>query len=236
MRCRRLAFLMVKMMTGGKVWAYAADTSILFKAEFFAAGYAKVSADRQKKIDRFRFQKDKVLSLGAALLLGQCLEKHGVISYTVSVDTNGKPYLDKYAFKSKEFHEPLYFNLSHSEERVMCVISDREVGCDVEKVRGISLDIAEHFFEREEYEEILSQTTKESQRECFFRYWTLKESRLKAEGQGIIRDLKNCPMGSQKNPGYFFKEYDLSDGYKYAVCSRAEDFLEKLEWMELKIK
>lgn len=221
-------------MTDGKVWVYVADTSALYKEEVFAAGYANVRAERQKKINRFVFKKDKVLSLGAELLLKECLKKHGVMSYQLVISENGKPYL-KQAVDSPET-STLYFNLSHSGKRVMCAIANREVGCDVEKVGEASLDIAECFFEAEEYEAILSQPSKERQTDLFYRYWTLKESRLKAEGSGIIRGLKNCPVDRKKNLGYFFKEYDLSDGYKYAVCSRAEHFSETMEWIDLKIE
>lgn len=43
-------------------------------------------------------------------------------------------------------HPQLYFNLSHSEKWVICITDLKEVGIDIERVRGNDLKIAERFF------------------------------------------------------------------------------------------
>ena len=65
----------------------------------------------------------------------------------------------------------------------------------------------------------------------FCRIWTLKESLLKLDGKGIS-GLK-CADTAADNE-CFFKEYELSDGYKYTVCSRFDDFPEGMEFIEIK--
>lgn len=225
-------------MNRGKVFVYAADTKALKEDSVFAAGYSRVSEYRKKKIDRFLFQKDKMLSLGAEMLLQYCLSEHGVASYQIKHGKHGKPYLQSCVLKNGTHSErkQLYFNLSHSEERVMCVVSDMEVGCDVEKIDDVELEIAKRFFALDEYEKILSQKSKKEQNELFFRLWTTKESFVKATGLGIAQASKNLRMDIRDGQeGYHFKEYDLTDGYCYAVCGLAEAFDETIRWVDLKL-
>lgn len=86
---------------------------------------------------------------------------------------------------------PYYFNISHSCGRAVCVLSDVEVGADIEfikKVRSFDL-IAENFFAPEEIKRFRS--AKNSAEE-FYRIWTRKEALLKKEGCGIeYKKLKN---------------------------------------------
>lgn len=79
---------------------------------------------------------------------------------------------------------PYYFNISHSCGRAVCVLSDVEVGVDIEfikKVRAFDL-IAENFFASEEIKRFRS--AKNSAEE-FYRIWTRKEALLKKSGSGI---------------------------------------------------
>ena len=79
---------------------------------------------------------------------------------------------------------PYYFNISHSCGRAVCVLSDIEVGVDIEfikKVRAFDL-IAENFFAPEEIKRFRS--AKNSAEE-FYRIWTRKEALLKKSGSGI---------------------------------------------------
>ena len=79
---------------------------------------------------------------------------------------------------------PYYFNISHSCGRAVCVLSDVEVGVDIEfikKVRAFDL-IAENFFAPEEIKRFRS--AKNSAEE-FYRIWTRKEALLKKSGSGI---------------------------------------------------
>ena len=103
---------------------YIADVACLRNEKLFAECYGSVNKRRQAKIDRMRFYKDKRLSLGAEVLLQQACRDFG-ISYKdafVAENKYGKPYFTNVG---------LEFNLSHSGERVMCIMSEQSVGCDV---------------------------------------------------------------------------------------------------------
>lgn len=224
-----------------KIRVYAADVEELKDDAVFIKYCQTVSMERRKKIDQFLFQKDKLLSLAAELLLGEALRREGIHSWKVYYGDNGKPYIDN-----------LYFNLSHSGEQVMCAVSEYEVGCDVEKVTDIDLEIARHFFYGTEYDRIMEQTTVQEQREMFFRLWTLKESFMKATGLGMqlpldafridISDRKEqqgkeiekkdglgseskiCICQKVNKENYYFKEYQGKNGYRYAVCGLVPEF------------
>ena len=221
-----------------EVKVYIASTKPLEDEEVFRHFYGTVSEKRRKKIDRYRYPKDKRLSLAAEVLLKKALEQNGIPAYEVEQDENGKPYLCG--------NSSVKFNLSHSEERVMCVISNREVGCDVEKVRETDCKLAKRFFTDTECEwidgageesggsDVLSEKGNR-----FFRLWTLKESFIKAVGLGMRLSLKefsfHIEQGSVRieqsvnQEQYFCKEYDLNDGYRYAACGMIPEFGDVIE-------
>lgn len=86
----------------------------------------------------------------------------------------------------------LRFNLSHTKGCVVCLIArDRDVGVDVEGTttsRRQVADIAGHFFSATEISSLRT-LPGDLQPACFLKYWTLKESYLKARGVGISLGL-----------------------------------------------
>ena len=142
-------------------------------------GFKLVSEKRQEKIDFYRFEKDKKLSCGAYLLLKKLLHEENVIEPHFKTEKYGKAYISNY--------ENIHFNLSHSGKMVLCAISDREVGADVEYIDSeIDLDIAKNYFYNSEYESIMNS---ENSPEEFFKYWVLKESYMKYTGLGMNLEL-----------------------------------------------
>ena len=129
----------------------------------------------------------------------------------------------------------------------MCAISDAEIGCDVERVTDIDLEIARRYFCPEEYAALLRCGGRALQSDLFFRYWTLKESFMKATGLGfelppdrfcVILDGPEIAV-RQRVDGreYHFKEFELHDGYKYALCSAGKPIdavMTVVDWDKLK--
>ena len=212
-----------------KVVTYYADTGSLECQETFQKCYSAVSPLRRSKVDSMVFDKDKRLSLGVEVLLMKAIEDLGedVDLSTIITVANGKP-----AIKGSD----IQFNLSHSEQRVMCSVSDRPVGCDVERIQPIEMDIARRFFFGTEYEAISSVSDKDRY-DLFYRFWTLKESFMKVTGLGFELPLDSfrIDLGDTitvhqgvDDQDYHFKEYFVDDGYRYAVCSANSDFEEKM--------
>ena len=214
---------------------YIADISVLRKRAVFQRLYEGMSEARRRRIDRFRFPKDRCRSLGAGVLLRRALADAGVDEAIFVYGEHGKPRLAG---------DPgVHFNLSHAGDRAMCVISTHRVGCDVERRGRRGTQVAERFFAPEENRRILA--APESERDALFtRFWALKESFLKATGLGLT-----LPLGAfavdldgdritirqdvDKNEYRFF-ELDPADEYQYAVCEQnGPDEQPTVEWVDL---
>jgi len=211
---------------------YIGNIQILADRELFKKAYATVSLYRQQKIDSVKCDDDKLRSLGAGLLLQKALCDFGIDEKTADFETdgNGKPFI--------RGAENLHFNLSHSGDRAMCVISDFSVGCDVEKIRKIDLRLAERFFHPDEIAQINAQSDEQQKTDLFFKIWTMKESVIKATGLGLKMELSSFSVfnyvdsdNDNEAPAstitsnsilpYKIFPLDFNDGYKYAVCMLA---------------
>ncbi|MBR3074041.1 MAG: 4'-phosphopantetheinyl transferase superfamily protein [Fibrobacter sp.] len=173
----------------------------------------------------FKFPKGKMQSLGVGLLLRKACEEAGLAGADerIAYGENEKPFLADCP--------GIHFNLSHSGERVMCVISPFEVGCDVEIIKGNRGRLAERFFLPEESAWIKHFESLEMQTEAFYRLWTLKECYMKVTGRGMslmpdkfalhVDDYENISLdhGGMRLE-YTFREIDLHDGYRHAYCMK----------------
>lgn len=117
---------------------------------------------------------DRKLSLGAWRLMEETLKQHGFSAENVTIGLNGKPEC-----------EGVYFNLSHSGDIVLCVISDVPVGCDLEKVTDAPLEVADRYFSERERRYIDKARNHPEINRRFFRLWTMKESYMKMTGEGV---------------------------------------------------
>lgn len=202
------------------VITYYSDVEPLKDHILYGKAYRKVSPARREKTDLFVFDRDRRLSLGVELLLINALNDLGEDPGAIEVvsDSKGKPILRG---------SDTCFNLSHSGERVMCSVSDQDVGCDVEIISPIDLNIARNYFHGVEYDSI-SRCEGEERFRMFFRFWTLKESFMKATGLGLSLGLDEYCISIGEDIAvdqnvdcrdYRFKEYAVDDDYCYSVCS-----------------
>ena len=183
---------------------YTKDVSIYKDPEVFRHDYDLMPLYRKEKIDRFRFDESRYLSLGVGILLRQALNELGIKNDPeIILSKNGKPMF-------KDIPD-LYYSLSHSGERAMCVISDTPVGCDVQ--------IHEKSEPRNDkvLKSIVDKYFAEDEKDLpFYDVWALKESYMKATGTGLIDDMKSVPI--HNNTEYSFELLDIEPGYSYAVC------------------
>ncbi|MGN0154557.1 MAG: 4'-phosphopantetheinyl transferase family protein [Lachnospiraceae bacterium] len=212
------------------VKVYIADATVLNDEQLYRRLYTGLDVSRRAKADRFRFEKDKRLSVAAGALLQYALQMENVREPSIYITPNGKPYLAG--------EERLYFNLSHSEGMVMCAIAEKEVGCDVEKKAALDCRLAEYVMTEYELSRIYGLERETEQQEMFFRLWTLKESYMKATGLGIRLEPKSFGMIARKDKievappvdgrEFYFKEYFEDDGYCYSCCSLSEKFCDTM--------
>lgn len=180
----------------------------------FEARLKTISTQRQKRVASYKRDEDKRLCLAATLLLDKALAEYGLSEKNMRYAMNEykKPYFENY--------ENLHFNLSHSGNYAAAVLSDSEVGCDIQKKENVDIRIAERFFSAGEAEYVRNT-------DDFFRIWALKESFIKAVGRGLsipihsfcIENLDSNPYVLFENEMYSFIEKSI-DGYNIAVCKR----------------
>ena len=119
---------------------------------------------------------------------------------------------DEWRFSRNEFGKPVLsdehqlavrFNTAHTEGLSVCAISvDTDIGVDVECYTGSEgyMELAEQHFSDIEFADLNSRPAEE-QAESFFKYWTLKESYIKAKGQGTSSvPLKSFSFRFADNP------------------------------------
>lgn len=218
------------------VKVYIADVSVLREKDIYKKLYTRLDEARRCKAEQFLFEKDRRLSVGAGALLLYALKQEHVDDFSIGVQQYGKPYVVG--------RENLHFNLSHSGTKVMCALADREVGCDVEKLDVFDDELAAFVMTRQELDYIYSPKRDVGQREMFFRLWTLKESYMKAIGQGILLDPKSFGMEFVEDEirvipsadfgKFHFKEYRKNDGYCYSCCSLSGKFCHIMAEVDLR--
>jgi len=191
-----------------------------------------VSIDEQKRIGRFRRYQDALRGLIAKILLRYIIVSLlGEYNSNIRIDKNeyGKPFLAG----ENDFH----FNLSHSGDWVVCVVDNMPVGIDVEKIHDVDLNLSERFFSQEEHKYLLTMDINK-RRENFFKFWTLKESYIKADGRGLSIPLNSFSFSFEDEDikfktincyaDFYFKLYEIDNSYKLAVCAKNTDFPEDI--------
>lgn len=189
----------------------ALDVKPLDDDSTFDVCLGQVSSYRREKVMRYRFRRDRNLSLGAGLLLDALLCRYyGLREKQMEYETNeyGKPSL-------KGFPD-IHFSLSHGGDYAVCAVGAVPLGIDIEPVRPFDREVAACFMSAEELS-FLSSLPPSEQAETFIRLWTLKESYLKATGSGlsagrfpsfcirsggIVPSCKDCLFREFPHPGY----------------------------------
>ncbi len=118
---------------------------------------------------------------------------------------HGKPY-----FKAIP---DFYFNISHSSDLLAIVVSDSDVGIDIEKLRTMDTRIAKRFCADEQ-----TYITEADSQNRLFEVWTKKEACLKYKGTGLSGGLDTFSVFEfYPSPlSYTFGEYFIS------VCGQEE--------------
>ena len=153
---------------------YLSDIRTLPDPKKDAAALAGIPPWRCEYILRYRFPDDRKRSLGAWRLMEKTLGQYGFSASNVKVGEKGKLLC-----------EGVYFNLSHSGDFVLCVISDAPVGCDIERVNRGHFSVAERVFTSGERRYLDDAQSDAERNRRFFRLWTMKESYLKMTGEGL---------------------------------------------------
>jgi 4'-phosphopantetheinyl transferase len=155
-----------------------------------------LSQDEQETTGRFAFHRDRrrfaLARVALRLLLGSYVQAPAA-SVVLTFAPHGKPRPLRDAQGVKVF-----FNVAHSDELALIAVShEREVGIDVERLRplpGLDDIVAQHFAPKER--RAFARAVPMDRLAAFYRFWTLKEAYLKADGIGLRLPLAEVDVSA----------------------------------------
>jgi 4'-phosphopantetheinyl transferase len=176
-----------------------------------------------EKIDTYKSIKNKQRKLMGEMLAFKALKESFNLSDEEIIFTygeKGKPMLKDSTDK--------FFNISHSGKWVICAVSDKEVGIDIEIIKKAKLNVASRFFTPLEIK-ALNSLEGDQQNALFFTFWTVKESYLKYLGTGLTKPLSSFDViikndiitvnESKLSQSLHFSLLHLDTEYKLILCS-----------------
>lgn len=165
--------------------------------------------------------------LGRKLLDFALAKEYGISLHNISIETEekGKPYLKDCPW--------IHFNISHTNGMVVCAVHDLPVGVDVEEIRPYSDALVRKVLTASERETLRRWESRGHHfgEVCFLRHWTLKESYVKATGEGLSKPFGELEFRLDKEeqiesncPDYDFYQRCLWNQYIVSVCVKKGGF------------
>lgn len=140
----------------------------------------RIKEEKLRKINKLKLRDDKNRSLLGEMLFIEGIKRFYIEDYNcidIIYNKNGKPMIKDKA---------IYYNIAHSKDYVICVFSDKEIGCDIEKVRELKRSVIRQFTSLKEREYIFEEKHLQDKRALII--FTLKEAYIKMQGW-TLKDL-----------------------------------------------
>lgn len=124
----------------------------------------------------------------------------------IRYDVYGRPYI----------HEnDIDFNISHSGNFVVCAIAaGLKLGVDIEEVRSVDFHDFENTMTPEQWAIIRASN---EPLQCFYSFWTKKESVIKANGRGLSIPLEEIHIRKNtvqcEGRKWYLQEFKIAPGY-----------------------
>lgn len=194
--------------------------------ETYLSGFSKTL---QHKIRAYYQWEDAQASLLGRLLLFKGVEIYNKHYTEIDIDYNDyqKPFFAD---------QQLKFNISHSGELVVCVLSKTlELGIDVEMIKEVPLESFRSQMTPTEWKKVVAASNK---LEAFYDYWTAKEAVIKAHGNGLSLPLRSFEIIHSKTEiageTYYIKEVFLNNKYKSFIASNSPSLnVEEIEFQRI---
>ena len=198
---------------------------------FLVQQYRQLLTDDERARERgFHFQQDAHRYLVTRALVRTTLSRYCDVDPThwrFKTTEFGRPWVANPMLEGP----PLVFNLSHTEGLVICAIaSGGSLGVDTEDCerKRAPVEIADTCFAPDEVSALRSLPALTQQRR-FFDYWTLKESYIKARGNGLSLPLDKFSFDlSVPNRVRLFGHDDLADSadrWRFWLLSASNEHL-----------
>ena len=178
--------------------------------------YNHIYQAKKERISKYLNKEKYKSSIIGEILLYKLLKKENIKyeKQQFTINEYGKPYIN---------NKQLFFNISHSHDYVITIISNKEIGIDIEKIRKTNLNTIDIFATQKEKEYILSSENDIYKR--LFQIYTLKEAYFKMLGNDLsklkevefIIDNNNITCSDKKINAY---SSDTTDNYIFSICKK----------------
>lgn len=164
-----------------EIFLYLEDNLQLYNATEIERIIATFPRQRREVAMSYKFEQGRKESALAYRLLCQGLQERFQRNEqpTFVIGEHGKPSLLEYP--------DIHFNLSHCKQAVLCALSRKPVGVDVERIGRYHEDVARYCMNDEEMQQITQASDPEIP---FTRLWTQKEAVVKLRGTGLTDSVK----------------------------------------------
>jgi 4'-phosphopantetheinyl transferase len=183
-----------------------------------------MTAGERARHGSFLFERDRLRFLATRALVRTVLSTYVDVAPTdwrFAEGERGKPYI-----AAPSGLPPLNFNLTNTHGLVVCAVSraHSNVGVDAEWLEraGETIGVVDSYFSPTEIR-ALRALPPAQQRDRFFRYWTLKESYIKARGLGLALPLEQFSFLLDDGPSiriaFDRRLADDSERWRFALFS-----------------
>lgn len=200
--------------------------------ELFDEYFSLMSPSKKEKVMRYRFEKDRRLSVAAEMLARQMLSRRtGLREEQIEFEylPSGKPFAVGLT--------GVCFSYSHSGGQVFCAVSQRSIGADVELIKALPENVIAKFASEDEKNYIFclksvdlnaDNSYNHSVNDRALRIWTLKEAYFKCTGEGLRGGLRSVSFTPYKDgflcsePGYVCLIPASPAGYVASVVAESD--------------
>ena len=174
----------------------------------FDAALPLLSEQRREQALKFKYVLGRKTCAMAYLLLCEGLQKeYGLTERPVfEYGEHGKPAIIG--------HTDIHFNLSHCREAVICAVSDKPVGIDIESPRTPRPSLINYTMNADEAERIRQAPDPSL---LFTQLWTMKEALVKLTATGITDNLRDVLRRDDVSFHTIF-----TPRYLYTICQYKE--------------
>ena len=170
-----------------------------------------MSEQRLEKINGIKAEKVRAEKICSYALLRYALFKeYGADeSPLFNYGEREKPYLENYP--------EIFFNLSHADGWSACVVSDEEIGVDIQDVRPMRDNVVRKICTEQEFM-LISDGSNSTSLETTCSLWCMKESYGKLTGKGFAEGFDKIETSELLRSGKL-KIMTLQNGMFLSVCS-----------------
>lgn len=166
--------------------------------------FSLMSQEKKNRVNNYKDSDDKKRTVAGEMIARKLISEHCTIapeSIVFSIGPYGKPQVK---------NANINFNISHSDELVICCVSTNQIGIDIEKIKPLNINILNKVCTCEDIEYIYDEKVtnckfplSREELKRFYEIWTAKEAYFKCIGTGI-KNLKNITISMLPNARTIF--------------------------------